>query len=243
MLTQLLLTIGVAMVVTQVAVFATTIHLHRAATHRAIALDPLVAWLCKFILWITTGQRTREWVAVHRKHHTFTDQEGDPHSPRLLGFWKVQLGNVYYYVKATKDPDILVKYAPDVEEGLWDRKVFNHGRLGIFLGTVALCALMGVGWGLAGALMHTVMYMAVIAPLINGLGHWSGQKNFGNTAYNQPGLSWFTGGEALHNNHHAHPRSPKFSMRRFEFDPSWPVIRALAAVRLVTVIGAVVRLP
>ena len=84
--------------------------------------------------------------------------------------------------------------------------------------------------------------MFVVAPLINGLGHWRGAQNFANTAYNSRALAWLTGGESLHNNHHAHPRAPKFSMRRLEFDPSWVVIRALAAVGLVEILGAPVGL-
>src|SRR5205823_10532324 len=86
-----------AVIVIQVAVFSTTIYLHRTATHKALVLHPAVAWLFKLALWLTTGLSTKEWVAVHRKHHAFTDEEGDPHSPLLLGFWKVQLGNVFYY--------------------------------------------------------------------------------------------------------------------------------------------------
>jgi hypothetical protein len=87
------------------------------------------------------------------------------------------------------------------------------------------------------ALAHAALYVLVVAPLINGVGHWRGAQNFANTAYNSAVLAWVTGGESLHNNHHAHPRSPKFSVRRSEFDPSWLVIRALAAVKLVVIVG------
>jgi stearoyl-CoA desaturase (delta-9 desaturase) len=91
--------------------------------------------------------------------------------------------------------------------------------------------------GLMAGMAHAILYVFVVAPLINGLGHWRGAQNFGNTAYNSRVLACMTGGESLHNNHHAHPRAPKFSMRRFEFDPSWAVIRGLAALRLVEVSG------
>ena len=100
-----------------------------------------------------------------------------------------------------------------------------------------LCLLFGPWVGLAAGLVHAVLYVFVIAPLINGLGHWRGAQNFGNTAYNSRVLAWVTAGESLHNNHHAHPRAPKFSMRRFEFDPSWVVIRCLAAVGLIEIVG------
>jgi len=95
----LIVSLAIAIALTQVATFSTTIYLHRCATHRALTLHPAIAWLFRFALWITTGLSTKEWVAVHRKHHAFTDEDGDPHSPRLKGFWEVQLGNVFYYVR------------------------------------------------------------------------------------------------------------------------------------------------
>ena len=96
-----------AAIVIQVAVFSTTIYLHRTATHKALVMHPAVAWLFKVALWLTTGLSTKEWVAVHRKHHAFTDEEGDPHSPLLLGFWKVQLGNVFYYMREVRKDDVV----------------------------------------------------------------------------------------------------------------------------------------
>jgi stearoyl-CoA desaturase (delta-9 desaturase) len=182
-------------------------------------------------------------VAVHRKHHTYTDKVGDPHSPRVLGFWKVQLGNVYYYAREASNPETLEKFAPDLREDRLDRAIFSWGYVGVGLGVAALVATLGFWPGIIAGIAHAVIYVFVLAPLINGLGHWQGGQNFDNTAYNWRSISWFTGGEALHNNHHAYPRAPKFSVRRFEFDPSWPVIRALVAIRLIAVIGAVVRLP
>ena len=170
----------VTIVLTQVAVIATSIYLHRALAHRSLHLRPATDIAFRAALWLTTGQSRQEWVAVHRKHHTFTDREGDPHSPRLLGFWP----------------------------------------------------------GLIAGLLHAVLYVFVMAPLINALGHWRGGKNFENTAYNSRLLAWITGGESLHNNHHAHPRSAKFSVRRSEFDPSWPIIWSLAAVRLLAIQGS-----
>ena len=89
--------------------------------------NPAVAWMFKFALWLTTGLSTKEWVAVHRKHHAFTDEEGDPHSPKLEGFWHVQLGNVFYYVREAKKTDVVERYARDIKEGWWDRHVFKHG--------------------------------------------------------------------------------------------------------------------
>jgi stearoyl-CoA desaturase (delta-9 desaturase) len=233
----------VAVALSQVAVIATSIYLHRGLAHRSLTIHPVLDVFFRTILWITTGQKRQQWVAVHRKHHTFTDKVGDPHSPRVLGFWKVQLGNVYYYAREASNPETIEKFAPDLPEDRLDRALFSWGWLGVGLGVAMLVAALGFWPGIIAGIVHAVIYVFVLAPLINGLGHWHGGQNFDNTAYNWRSISWFTGGEALHNNHHAYPRAPKFSVRRFEFDPSWPVIRALVAVRLVAVIGAVVRLP
>ena len=123
MLWPLLWCLLVSALITQVTVFSTTIYLHRTATHKALELHPVAAFAFRFALWITTGQSTREWVAVHRKHHAFTDQEGDPHSPHLVGFWSVQLGNVVHYIRTAHDPEVIERYARDIEEGWWDRRV------------------------------------------------------------------------------------------------------------------------
>ena len=233
----------VAVALSQVAVIATSIYLHRGLAHRSLTIHPVLDVFFRTILWITTGQKRQQWVAVHRKHHTFTDKVGDPHSPRVLGFWKVQLGNVYYYAREASNPETIEKFAPDLPEDRLDRALFSWGWLGVGIGLAVLVAALGFWPGIIAGIVHAVIYVFVLAPLINGLGHWHGGQNFDNTAYNWRTISWFTGGEALHNNHHAYPRAPKFSVRRLEFDPSWPVIRALVALRLVAVIGAVVRLP
>jgi stearoyl-CoA desaturase (Delta-9 desaturase) len=232
-----------ALALTQIAAIATSVYLHRGLAHRALRLHPITDVCFRTVLWLTTGQNRREWVAVHRKHHTFTDREGDPHSPRLLGFWQIQLFNVYYYIREARNLETIRTFAPDLPEDGLDRTVFAWGRTGLAFGIALLCLTLGVWPGLIVALTHAVLYVFVLAPVINGLGHWRGAQNFANTAYNSRLLAWVTGGESLHNNHHAHPRAPKFSMRWFEFDPSWPVICCLAAVRLVEVVGAPVRIP
>lgn len=240
---QVLLVPLVSVALTQTAAIATSIYLHRALAHRSLTVHPVADVMFRIVLWLTTGQRRQEWVAVHRKHHTFTDREGDPHSPRLLGFWRVQLLNVYYYMREAKNPETLATFAPDVPEDRLDRALFSWGWLGLGVGTTLLCLVLGVWPGLVAGALHMALYVFVLAPLINGLSHWDGSQNFENTAYNWRILSWLTGGESLHNNHHAYPRAPKFSVRWFEFDPSWPVIRSLALVRLIVVVGASVRLP
>jgi stearoyl-CoA desaturase (delta-9 desaturase) len=231
-LVSLVICLLAAALVIQVAVFSTTIYLHRTATHKALELHPAVVWAFKFALWITTGLSTKEWVAVHRKHHAFTDQEGDPHSPALEGFWNVQLGNVFYYIREVKRDDVIERYARDIQDGLWDRYVFAHGLLGPVIGTAALCAVIGLWWGLLAAGIHAVMYVFVLSSSINGLCHHVGYRNFNNTATNIRFIAFLTGGEGLHNNHHEYPRSPKFSFRKSEIDPAWPIIRLLIALKL-----------
>ncbi len=232
---QTVLIAAVAITLTQVAALATSIYLHRALAHRALHVRPALDLVCRTILWLTTGQSRQQRVAVHRKHHAFTDREGDPHSPRLLGFWRVQLFNVYYYIAACRERGLVAKYAPDVVPDRLDRLFFSRGLLGLGLGLGALCLVMGVRAGLIAGLTHAALYVLVLAPLINALGHWRGTRNYNNTACNSRVLAWVTGGGSLHNNHHANPRAPKFSVRASEFDPSWPCIRALAAMGLLVI--------
>jgi stearoyl-CoA desaturase (Delta-9 desaturase) len=231
-LSSLLISLVLSALVTQVAVFSTTIFLHRTATHRALTMHPALEFAFKFALWLTTGLSTKEWVAVHRKHHAFTDQEGDPHSPKLEGFWQVQLGNVYYYMREVKKPEVLERYARDIDEGWWDKNVFRRGLVGLAVGITLLCLVLGLWWGLFAATVHAVMYVFVLSSSINGLCHTVGYRNFENTATNIRTVALLTGGEGLHNNHHGYPRSPKFSFSASEFDPAWPVIKLLIAVRL-----------
>jgi stearoyl-CoA desaturase (delta-9 desaturase) len=233
----------VTLIVTQAAVIATSVYLHRGLAHRALRLHPLADFCFRCILWLSTGQNRREWVAVHRKHHAFTDKEGDPHSPLLLGFWKVQLGNVFYYVREARNPETIARWAKDIKDDIWDRLLFNWGTVGGILGVTLAMLLLGPVWGISVSMAHFVLYVFVLAPAINALGHWWGRKNFlTNTATNLRLLAWLTGGESLHNNHHAYPSSPKFSMGRLEFDPSWVVIKVLLAFRLVSLVGDKVKL-
>jgi len=240
---RFLLALIATLAVTQAAVIATSVYLHRGLAHRALKLHPLADWVFRCILWISTGQNRREWVAVHRKHHAFTDKEGDPHSPRLHGFWKIQFGNVYYYLREARNPETIARWAKDIKDDVWDRLLFNWGTVGGIIGVAIAMLLFGPLWGFLVALTHFVLYVFVLAPSINGLGHWWGRKNFlTNSATNIRLLAWLTGGESLHNNHHAHPSSPKFSMGPFEFDPSWVAIKLLLALRLVSLVGDKVKL-
>ena len=235
---QILIIAIASIILTQIATFTTSIYLHRALAHRSLSLRPWVELLFRLALWLGTGVSRQEWVAVHRKHHTYTDREGDPHSPLLLGFWKVQLWNVYYYVREARNPEVLAKFAPDLAPDRPERLLFSRGWTGPAIGIVLVALCIGWWQAVAAMLGHGILFVFVTGPLINGLGHWMGAQNFTNTAYNSRVLAWLTGGESLHNNHHAFPRSPKFSLRRSELDPSWIAIRLLAAVRLVAIVSA-----
>jgi stearoyl-CoA desaturase (Delta-9 desaturase) len=227
----------VALVVTQAAVVATSIYLHRALAHRSLTLHPAMDIFFRTILWLTTVQRRQEWVAVHRKHHTFTDRPGDPHSPQVVGFWRVQIFNVYYYLREARNHQTVETFAPDLVEDRWDSMIFSWGWSGLGLGTSVLCLLFGFWSGILAMTIHGVLYAFVLAPLVNGLGHWRGTQNFANTAYNSRVLACVTGGESLHNNHHAYPRAARFSVGRHEFDPSWILIRLLNALGFLAIKG------
>src|SRR5882724_263655 len=200
LLTQIWIIPLVVIALTQTAVVATSVYLHRTLAHRALAVHPVADVLFRTVLWLTTGQLRQEWVAVHRKHHAFTDREGDPHSPRLLGLWRVQLLNAYYYQREGRNPDTIQTFARDIPEDRLDRVVFSKGWIGLVLGIALLCLVLGLWPGLIAALAHAVFYVFILAPLINSVGHWRGAQNFGNTAYNSSVLAWVTGGESLHNN-------------------------------------------
>ena len=221
----------VALASVQLSAFATTIYLHRGLTHRALVLHPAVAFLMRLQLWLATGIVPREWIAIHRKHHRYPDQEGDPHSPRLKGLAKILFGNLYYYAREARNRETLERFAPDIGKDWLDRRVFSRGGLGLLVGLVIFMALLGpLAGGLAFA-VQAVVYVFLSA-VINGAGHALGHQPFENTATNLQSVAWLTAGEGLHNNHHEFPTSARFSLRPGEFDPAWPVIRLLAAVRL-----------
>ena len=220
-----------ALVVTTIANTATTVYLHRALSHRALTLHPAAALLFRASLWITTGIKPRQWVAVHRKHHAFTDVEGDPHSPVLLGWRKVQRSNVALYRAALADPDLIPRYARDIEVDGWDRVFFDRNYTGLLIGIGTLVVVFGPATGLLAAFLHANIYLAGNAA-VNAIGHHFGRRPYDNSATNLQWLALATMGEGLHNNHHAAPSSPRLSHRRTEIDPGWWVIRSLQMARL-----------
>ncbi len=229
-----ILGILVGLLVTEAAILATTVYLHRGLAHRGLEVHPAAALPLRFFLWITTGMRPREWAAVHRKHHAATDTAEDPHSPIVHGFWRVQLANAALYRKVARDGVTVEKYGRDLPPDKWDKVLFDHAFLGLGIGIVLLCLVLGWPTGLLAAGVHTVAYLG-LSGAINAVGHTKGTRPHENSATNGRFLAMFTAGEGLHNNHHAAPTSARFSFRRSELDPGWWAIRALSSVKLAKV--------
>ena len=185
-------------------------------------------------LWLTTGMVTKQWVAIHRKHHRFSDNSGDPHSPHVFGFWKVLSQGAVLYHQASKDADMVNTYGVGTPSDWLEQNIYApHSKLGI--GILLVIDLLIFGWwGLLiwGIQMIWIPFWA--AGVINGLAHWAGYRN-GETRDSSRNISpWgvVIGGEELHNNHHLAPASAKLSVKPWEFDIGWMYIRLLSAAKL-----------
>lgn len=230
---QYLLAVVVGIALLQISNLITTIYLHRALAHRSLELRSGTTIAMRFGTWLLTGIRPREWVAVHRQHHHQTDVPGDPHSPHLEGYWQIMLGNLFYYRQAKRDPDCLRRYAKDLPTDRLDRWLLRRGLIGIYLTLGLLMLALGVLPGLVAWATMVIGYV-VGSAAVNGAGHWFGRQPNPNSAHNLQSLAFITQGEGLHNNHHHRPSRPRFSMRRGEFDPAWPVIALMAKLRLLS---------
>ncbi len=222
----------------QLTMMTTTIYLHRSATHRGVDLHPLASHFFRFWSWLSTATVTKEWVAVHRKHHARCETAEDPHSPRFAGINTVLWRGVELYREAAKDQDMLDKYGKGTPDDWIERNLYSRfSFMGVQLLLLASVALFGLP-GLAMWAMQMILMPFWAAGVINGLGHWWGYRNFdtNDTATNLTPWALFIGGEELHNNHHAFPSSAKFALRRFEVDIGWVVITVLRKLRLATVL-------
>lgn len=228
------LAVVAGLLVAQLATLVTTVWMHRTLSHRAMSVGPAATWVFRVLTWITTGIRPRQWVAVHRKHHAFTDVEGDPHSPLLVGFWRVQLGNVGLYRRVARDELSVARYARDLKPDRWDRMFFDHALVGLGVGIAILVVVFGPLWGAVAAVVHTVSYLMLNAS-INAVGHRFGSQPHDNTARNLQWLALLTMGEGLHNNHHGAPTSARLALQPGEIDPGWWLVRFLERVGLATV--------
>ncbi|HEU4773961.1 MAG TPA: fatty acid desaturase [Lysobacter sp.] len=226
------------LVTTQLTIFAVTLYLHRSMTHRGVDFHPVINHFFRFWTWLTTSMITREWVAIHRKHHAMCETEDDPHSPVTRGIGKVFWQGVELYREARSDRASIEKYGKGCPDDWIERHLYTpHATLGPTLLLFISFAL----FGFAGVAVWAIQMLWIpfwAAGVVNGLGHWWGYRNFETTdkATNLTPWAFWIGGEELHNNHHAFPSSAKFAMRRFEFDIGWSVIRVLQAMRLAKVL-------
>ncbi len=223
------------LVMTHITIACVTIYLHRAMAHGSVVLHPLVSHFMRFWLWLTTGMITREWVAVHRKHHAHADRQGDPHSPHQRGIWHLLFGGAFIYQQATQDQQTLEKYGKGCPNDWIERHVYSyHRNLGVILMMLINILLFGPFIGLAIWTIQMAWIPFWAAGVINGIGHYIGYTNFKVKDFSRNIIPWgvFIGGEELHNNHHRYLNSARFAMRRWEIDVGWIYIRLLAWVRL-----------
>ncbi len=217
---------------TVIMVMAVTLYLHRDQAHRAIDLHPALRHFFRFWIWCTSGMLTREWVAVHRKHHAFC-----PHSPRVFGLRKVLLEGAELYREEKDNRETVEKYGRGAPNDWLEKNIYLRVPYGgIIIMVVADLLLFGVPGIIIIAIQMTAMPVFA-AGIINGLGHFTGYRNFECDDASTNIVPWglLIGGEELHNNHHAFPTSAKFSIRRWEFDIGWLYIRVLSFLRLVKI--------
>ena len=228
----------VLLVFTQLTIFSVTLYLHRSQAHRGVDFHPALNHFFRFWTWLTTSMITREWVAIHRKHHAKVETEEDPHSPQTRGIGKVFWQGVELYREARSDRASIEQYGKGCPDDWIERHLYTpHANLGptalLFI-NFALFGLPGVAlWAIQ---MAWIPFWA--AGVVNGLGHWWGYRNFesADTSTNLTPWGVWIGGEELHNNHHAFPSSARFSMRRWEFDIGWAAIKGLEKVGLAKVL-------
>ena len=226
------------LVVTQLTILSVTLYLHRSQAHRGVDFHPLIAHFFRFWAWLTTAMVTRQWVAVHRKHHAKVETIEDPHSPMVFGIKRVFWQGVELYRVAANDKATEEKYGRGTPDDWIERNLYaRFPEAGPTLLALVSIALFGF-WGLAIWAIQMLWIPFWAAGLVNGLGHWWGYRNFesSDTSTNLSPWGLWIGGEELHNNHHAFPSSAKFALRRFEVDIGWMVIRLLAALRLARVL-------
>lgn len=215
------------LIATHITIMCVTLYLHRSQAHRSVTFNPVIAHFMRFWLWMTTGMITKEWVAVHRKHHQASDTESDPHSPKIYGIWRVLFGGAFLYVRAKRDREMIGALSTGcpvdwIEQNLYSRWPI----LGIVLLLILNIGLFGA-WGLFiwGIQMIWIPFWA--AGVINGLAHWWGYRNYqvNDTSRNLLPFAVWIGGEELHNNHHGEGANAKFSRHWYEFDIGWFYIK------------------
>ena len=231
--------VAVALALTHVTIAAVTIYLHRCQAHRAVELHPIVAHFFRFWLWLTTGQVTKEWAAIHRKHHAKVETAEDPHSPQVHGINKVLWAGVYLYVKESYKKETLERYGHGTPDDWLERNVYTPQH---FAGIMLMLGFNLLAFGLVPGVLIWLTQMAWIpfwaAGVINGVGHFFGYRNWDDVPDASTNIvPWgiLIGGEELHNNHHAFAASAKFSTKWYEFDIGWMYLCVMESLGLATV--------
>ena len=232
-MTELLYTL----IATHITIACVTLYLHRGQAHKSVEFHPVIEHFMRAWLWLTTGMVTRQWVAIHRKHHRYSDRAGDPHSPHVYGIWQVLFRGAGLYHEASKDTDMVTTYGRGTPADWLERNIYSaHSRLGIGI-LLVLNTLVFGWWGPVIWLVQMAWIPFWAAGVVNGLAHWWGYRN-GETRDLSRNISpWgiVIGGEELHNNHHLAPASARLSQRWWEFDIGWMYICILKTLRLATV--------
>ncbi|MCY1279313.1 Fatty acid desaturase [compost metagenome] len=230
--------IATTLAMTHLTILSVTLYLHRYSAHRALELHPALKHFFRFWLWLTTGMNTREWTAIHRKHHAKCETAEDPHSPRYKGLAKVVWQGAELYRDEAKNADTLRLYGMNCPDDWVERKVYSRLPItGVTLMALIDLALFGV-LGLTVWAVQMLWIPLLAAGVVNGLGHAVGYRNFEcrDAATNLVPWGILIGGEELHNNHHTYPGSAKLSVKPWEFDLGWAWIRLLSALRLARVV-------
>ena len=219
---------------THLTIVSVTLFLHRGQAHRGIVFHPLLSHFMRFWLWLTTGMVTKEWVAIHRKHHRYSDESGDPHSPIVFGIWRVLFSGALLYSEASKDKKMVEQYGVGTPDDWIERNLYSRFPwLGIIL-LLHINLLCFSLWGLLLWLVQMIWIPLHAAGIINGIGHWWGYRN-GITKDNSRNiLPWgiWIGGEELHNNHHLDPSSVKLSRRWWEIDIGYVWLKLFIMLKL-----------
>ena len=213
------------LITTHFTIAGVTIFLHRSQAHRALDLGPIPSHFFRFWLWLGTGMVTKEWVAIHRKHHAKCETADDPHSPQTRGLAKVMREGAELYRAEAKNEETLRKYGHGTPDDWMERNIYRHSVMGPSLMLILNVALFGViGLSIWAVQMVWIPFWA--AGVVNGVGHFWGYRNYEATDASTNLVPWglIIGGEELHNNHHTFPTSAKFSVKPYEFDIGWVYI-------------------
>ena len=228
----------VTLVLTHITIASVTIFLHRHQAHRALDLSPLPSHFFRFWLWLTTGMVTKEWAAIHRKHHAKCETPDDPHSPQVYGINRVLWGGVFLYVKEARNKETLQRYGHGTPDDWLERNLYTPWhKLGITLMLVIDIVLFGALPGVLIWIAQVAWIPFWAAGVINGIGHYWGYRNFNCADASTNIVPWgiLIGGEELHNNHHSFATSAKLSYRWYEFDIGWMYICILSALGMARV--------